>query len=258
MADPRAIRVLIADDERPARTKLRRFLEEAPGIDAIYEAWDGDTALLVLRDAEPDIAFLDIQMPGRSGLDVLASLPAERLPHVVFVTAYDEHAVRAFEIGAVDYLLKPFDRERFGRALHRAREAATGKGAAQDLHRLLTLLRESGVETEAPAERLLVDDGDRRTLIPVARVDRLEAERNYVRIHAGGASHRVRGTLGEYESRLDPRRFARVGRGTIVNLDRVSHLEPAGHGDYLMILADGSRVRLSRRYASQVESRLGA
>jgi two-component system LytT family response regulator len=258
MADPGGFRVLIADDERPARSKLRRFLEQESGIATIYEAWDGETTLMVLRDAEPDIAFLDIQMPGRTGLEVLASLPAERLPHVVFVTAYDEHAVRAFDIGAVDYLLKPFDRERFGRAFRRARDAASDKSATQDLHRLVALLRDSGIDSVTPAERLLVDAGDKRVLIPANRVDRLEAERNYVRIHAGGAVHRVRGTLGEFESRLDPRRFARVGRGTIVNLDRVSHLEPAGRGDYLMILADGSRVRLSRRYASRVEQRLGA
>jgi two-component system LytT family response regulator len=257
MTDAGKLRVLIADDERPARAKLRRFLEEEGDIGPIHEAWDGETALSVIRDAEPDLVFLDIQMPGRSGLEVLESLPPDRVPYVVFVTAYDEHAVQAFEVGAADYLLKPFDRDRFARALTRAREATTSRAAGQDLRRLLALLRESGAEPSGPAERIMVEEGGKLLLIPAASIDRLEADRNYVQIHSGGTVRRARGTLADYEMRLDPRRFARVGRGTIVNLDQVKHLEPAGHGDYLMALADGSRVRVSRRYYGRVQARLG-
>lgn len=260
MTERLALRVLVADDEKPARAKVRRFLDADPDVAVVHEAWDGGTALSVIRDEEPDLVLLDIEMPGGSGLDVLASLPPDAAPHVVFITAFDEHAVRAFELAAVDYLLKPFDAARFARALARAKQAIASDRRGSELTRLASLLRDVQPAAERDAarlDRLLVDDGPRKVLVQLDEVDRLEADRNYVRVYAGGHSRRVRGTLADLESRLDPNRFARVGRGTIVNLERVTVIEPVGHGDYLLLLRDGSRVRLSRRFTAAVEARLG-
>jgi two-component system LytT family response regulator len=253
VAESAALSVLIADDERPARAKVRRFLERDADVGVIFEARDGAQALSVIRDQEPDVAFLDIQMPGLTGIDVAGALPADRMPHIVFVTAFHEFAVRAFELAAVDYLLKPFDAERFARALGRAKGAARVRSQEDDLQRVRRLLAEWRPEQRESLDRLAVEDGERTLLVSMADVDRLEAERNYVRLHSRGASYRVRATITELERRLDPQRFARVSRGTIVNLDRVAELLPAGHGDFEVRMRTGERLRLSRRYRDRLD-----
>ncbi len=261
MSGPLTLRVLVADDEAPARAKVRRFLDRDPDVAIVYEARDGAATLSVIRDEAPDLVLLDIEMPGMTGLEVVAALPPEAAPHVVFVTAYDAYAVRAFELSAVDYLLKPFDAQRFAVAMTRAKRALASSRRQEDMARLVALLRERA-ETPAGAsasypDRLPVEDGDRTVLVRCADIDRFEADDGGVRVHAGGQTRRVRFTLAELEQRLDPARFARVGRGTIVNVDRVHAFEAVGHGDYVLIMRDHGRVRLSRRYVANVAARLG-
>ncbi len=259
MSEPLRLRVLIADDEPPARAKVRRFLSDDADVAVIHEAWDGPTALSVIRDEAPELVFLDIQMPGMTGLELLGGLSPEAAPHVVFITAYDAFAVQAFELAAVDYLLKPFDSTRFARALRRAKDAIAAGRNEEETRRLRRAIAELGGTAAAPLDRLIVERAegtDERTVLRLADVDRMEAERNYVRLHSGRSSWRVRVTLAELEERLDPALFARVGRGTILNVERITRLEPAGHGDYTVILKDGARARLSRRYADRLQGRL--
>lgn len=252
-----ALRVLIADDEAPARAKLRRFLERDPDVAEIHEASDGNVALTVITDASPDVVLLDIEMPGRSGLDVLAALPAGAAPHVVFVTAYDAYAVRAFELAAVDYLLKPFDGARLTQAMARAKRALGAERRQEDLAGLVAMLRRETAEARELPDRIAVDDGDRRVLVRAADITRVEADGEHVRVFVGTESRRVRSTLAQLERRLDPLRFTRVGRGTIVNVTHVHAWESAGHGDYVLTLRDGNRVRLSRRYVEHAAAPLG-
>jgi two-component system LytT family response regulator len=245
--------VLVVDDERPARRKVRRLLEADPDIGAIHEAPDGETAIRLVREERPDLVFLDIQMPGLDGLSVVETLGPEAMPHVVFVTAYDAHAVQAFDLHAVDYLLKPFDPPRFGRALARAKQALASDRSSDDAALLGRLLAQAREDRGAPLDRLLVEAGEKTLLLSLADVDRLESERNYVLLHVGAVTYRVRAVLADLEGRLDGRRFARVSRGTIVNLDRVASLESIGHGDYQIRMKAGGTVRLSRRYLDRVD-----
>jgi len=248
MTDGSPLRVLIADDERPARSKLRRFLEEAEGIGTILEAWDGPAALLVIRDERPDLVFLDIQMPGLSGLEVLDLLPREVSPHVVFVTAYDAFAVEAFERAAVDYLLKPWDRPRLAAALERSRGAIRARAQLPELERLRRVVAELGVDGAAPVDRVLVEEGGRRVVVALADVEWIEADHNHVVLHGVERSWRLPRSLGAVEATLDRRRFRRVGRGSIVNLAAVTTVEGVGHGDQVAHLRSGATVRVSRRH----------
>ncbi len=255
-----ALRVLVADDEAPARAKVRRFLDRDPDVAVVFEARDGTATLSVIRHEAPDLVLLDIEMPGMSGLDVVSALPVETAPHVVFLTAYDTYAVRAFELAAVDYLLKPFDAERFAVAMTRAKRALHTAHQQENMSRLLTLLAapaDKPIEAGRYLDRLPVADGDHTVLVRVSDIERLEAADGAVQIHAGGQTRRARFTLAELEQRLDPARFARVGRGMIVNVDRVHAFEAVGHGDYVLIMRDKGRVRLSRRYVPSVSARLG-
>lgn len=243
--------VLVADDERPARQKIRRFLADYPDVGPVFEAADGPAALALIREVQPDIVFLDVQMPGLTGAEVVRSLPADSTPHVVFVTAFDRYAVEAFDLSAVDYLLKPFDRERFHRALGRARALVTEAVRRDDLERALRLVSTHRPE---PVDRLLVDDGGRTTIVALADVEIFEAARNYVRLVVPPHSWRLRDTLQSLETRLDPRRFARISRSTIVNLDRVCELRPVGHGDCEILMKSGARARLSRRFRDRLDA----
>ena len=248
------LRVLVVDDERPARRKIRMLLEASVGIDAIYEAPDGNSALAVVHAQRPDLMFIDVRMPGMDGLAVVESLDADTAPHVVFVTAFDEHALRAFDLHAVDYLLKPFDPHRFGVALERARQAVVNRDAraeVADLRRALVTVR---ADVGAPLDRLLVEDGHRMVLIRLVDVERIESDRNYVVLHSAGRTFRARTTMAALETRIDARRFARVSRGTIVNLDHVASLDAAGHGDFDVRLRSHAVVRLSRRYRDRLDS----
>lgn len=247
-----SIRVVIVDDEAPARNKVKRLLRPHTDLEVVGEATTGTEALQRVRDTGPDLLLLDVQMPPPDGLGVIRALQEARarVPHVVFLTAYDAYAVHAFEVHAVDYLLKPFDAARFNRAMERARAAIQAESPDTDerLARMLDALR----SPEPYLDRLLVRQGQKSLLLRTADVDWVEAAQNYVVLHAGGASHMVRGTLRELEARLDPRRFIRIHRSRMVNLDRVKELHPWSHGDYQVVLVDGTQLMLSRRYRDRL------
>jgi two-component system, LytTR family, response regulator len=247
------LKVLIVDDERPARAKVRRFVSADPDVGRIFEAPDGVRAVDVIREETPDLVFLDVQMPGLDGFGVVEALGADALPHLVFVTAFDDYAVRAFDVHAVDYVMKPFDAERLGRALTRAKAAIASRKDGADAARVERLLTDLRRERPERLERLLVQGVERSVLLPVSRVDRLESARNYVVLHAGRESFRVRSTLDRLEQRLDPRRFVRVSRSAMVNVERVAELKPWSHGDWIVVLADGAKLRLSRSFRDRLE-----
>lgn len=247
------LKVLIVDDERPARTKVRRFVSADPDVVQIFEAPDGVRAVDVIREESPDLVFLDVQMPGLDGFGVVEALGADALPHVVFVTAFDDYAVRAFDVHAVDYVMKPFDAERLGRALARAKAAIASHKNGEDAARVERLLTDLRRERPERLERLLVQGADRSMLLPLSRVDRLESSRNYVVLHAGRESFRVRSTLDRLEQRLDPRRFVRVSRSAMVNVERVAELKPWSHGDWIVVLTDGAKLRLSRTFRDRLD-----
>jgi two-component system LytT family response regulator len=253
------VRVLIADDEPPARARLRRLLDADPEISVAGEAASGTEATEMIERLRPDLVFLDIQMPGADGFGVLQAIDPAALPHVVFVTAFDEYALRAFEVHAVDYLLKPYDADRFRTALRRAKERVRARPPAGDDgldERIRRVLAEA---RPAPAylERVLVRTGARAVFLRTDDVDWLEAEENYVRLHAGHESYLVRGTLAGLEERLDPARFIRVHRSHMVNLASIRELHPWSHGDWMIVLRDGRELMLSRRYRDRIPELAG-
>jgi two-component system LytT family response regulator len=265
------VRVVIVDDEPLARRTLRVLLEPEKGVEIVAEAANGAEALDAIAATSPDLVFLDVQMPEMDGFEVLNALGPERTPAVVFVTAFDEHAVRAFDAEAADYLLKPFDDERFARALARAR-ARIGDVRVRDLaSRLARMLSPASASpspvpaTASPApaaapyaERIVVKKNSRVTLLDVQTVDWIEAADYVVRIHAGGAVHVLREPIAELEGRLDPRRFFRIHRSTIVNLASVKEMQPLFHGEYVVIMRDGTELRLSRSRRERLQQLLGA
>jgi two-component system, LytTR family, response regulator len=253
--EDQALTVLVVDDERPARRKLLRLLQAAPGIEKVYEASSGRLALGVLEEFEPDVLFLDVQMPGMDGFQVLEALGADRAPHVVFVTAYDEHAVRAFEVEAVDYLLKPFDEARFRRALERARSAVASRRTgtkARDLDRVLAAFR-GALSGEGPQRLLVTSRPGRKVLLPVESILRIEADRNDAVFHAEGREYRLRTTLTALEDKLDPHRFLRISRSEIVNRPGGAAGAPLPPGDFRVHLDNGNVRRMSRRYRDGME-----
>ena len=251
------LRVLVVDDEAPARAKVKRLLAEDARFQLAGEASDGHEALSLVEAMRPDLLVLDIQMPGLTGFEVLEALGPEACPKVVFSTAYDAFALKAFDAHAVDYLLKPYDAERFGKALDKAH--AQLAGARSDAERLEALL--SGVararSAERPLERLVVKVGEAWVPLRLDTVLRLSAEDKYVRLHTQTGEHLVRQSLRVLEGRLDPARFVRVHRGDIVNLDAVARLEPWTHGDGILVLKDGGTVVLSRTYRQAFVERWG-
>jgi two-component system, LytTR family, response regulator len=252
MKAPAAVaRVLIVDDEAPARRKLARFLGDDARFVVAGEAEDGAQAVEQIVALEPDLIFLDIQMPGLDGFEVLAALPRESLPHVVFTTAFAEFALKAFEVRAVDYLLKPFDQERFQAACETYWER---RGEPSQLARLIESLRAS----PGPLERLLVRQRERLVIVRLRDVTHVSAEEHYVRLHVSGGSHLHRMALSDLAARLDRARFIRVQRSEIVNVDHIASLEPAGHGDAVVHLRDGTEVVASRHYRREWGRRLGA
>jgi two-component system, LytTR family, response regulator len=231
------IRVLIADDEPPARRKVRRFLQDDPEIGEIEEAGSGaETAASIQRFA-PDLVFLDVQMPDMDGFAVLEALPGARDFHVVFLTAHQQHALRAFEAEALDYLLKPVDPERFERVLERAKEQ-------------VALRLEQRPKSAPPRflKRILVEKNGREIFLPVERLDWAEADRNYVCLHAAGETYTTRGTLENLARQLDPDQFARISRSELVNLDHVKEMQPWFHGERRMVLKDGRELTWTRRF----------
>jgi two-component system LytT family response regulator len=249
------VRALIVDDERPARHRVRRLLTLDPDLDVIGECATGDEAIEALQTARPDLLFIDIQMPGSDGFAVLRTIPQEDMPVVVFVTAYDSYALRAFEAQAFDYLLKPFDRKRFTEVLKRAKQQVELKRQGAVNTRLLTLLE--GIDQKRfESDRIAIRSGGSVTLLRTASIDWVEAADNYVNVHCGGETHIVRETMQSFEQRLDPARFVRIHRSTIVNLDRVTQIQPWLRGDYQVVLQDGSKLALSRSRKDKVRSLL--
>ena len=241
------IRTLIIDDEPLARDRVRRFLRDEADIELIGECGNGTEAVAAIKEHRPDLVFLDIQMPEKDGFDVIRSLGGKNLPVVVFVTAYDQYALQAFDVHALDYLLKPFNRDRIHRAVARAREQIERKRIGSLDERLTSLLADLKQEKKY-LERLVVKSVGRVFFVKVDEIDWIEAAGNYVKLHAGRESHMVRETMNGIESKLDPDRFLRIHRSTVVNIDRIKELHPMFSGDYAVILRDGTELALSRNY----------
>ncbi|HEX7829571.1 MAG TPA: LytTR family DNA-binding domain-containing protein [Thermoanaerobaculia bacterium] len=241
------IRVLIVDDEPIARRGIRQHLRGETDLEVIGESGDGAAAIEAITELAPDLVFLDIQMPEVGGFDVVDAIGVARMPAVVFVTAYDEHALRAFDVHAVDYVLKPIDRHRFRTAVERARRRLAHAPEQLD-RRIAAALGELGRPAHDYAKRLAIKGDGRVILVDVDQVDRLEAAGNYVEVHTGARHHLVRETMASLEARLDPARFVRISRSSIVNADRVRELQPMFNGDFVVVLRDGTKVAGSRRY----------
>lgn len=235
---------LIVDDEPLARERIRRLLEEDGDCEILAECGNGPEALAAIGRQRPDVLLLDIQMPEMNGFELLAQLTLP-LPVVIFVTAFDTHAVQAFEAQALDYLLKPFKPARLRAAIARAREQLA-RPPSDDLNRRLLALLESRETAGAHVSRIAVRDRQRVHFVKTADIDWIEASGNYVVLHAGKESHLVRETLGAFEHQLAPRQFVRISRSTIVQLDRVQHIEPSFNNEHLVVLTDGTRLPMTR------------
>jgi two-component system, LytTR family, response regulator len=239
-----SMRVLIVDDEPLARQRIRLFLRDEPDVEIAGECVNGADAIRQIEEQKPDLVFLDVQMPEGGGFDVLRALPAERWPLVIFVTAYNQHALEAFDVHALDYLLKPFKLVRFRQALQRARqhlEAHDAKGQNERFREWL-LAQE---ETAYPS-RLTVKSGEQTAFVEVKEVDCIEAAGNYAILHTGAKTHILRDTLANLEARLSPKRFLRVSRSAIVNLERVKAVQPAARGEHVVLLKSGKEFTLTR------------
>ena len=250
------IRAVIGDDEPIARRRVRGLLREAEGIEVVAECANGKEAIEVLSESTPDLLFLDIQMPEVDGFDVLRAIGASRIPAVIFVTAYDQFALRAFEAHALDYLLKPYDDERFEAALERARERIR-QHKGDDLDRRLRLLLEEVRGHQGYLQRLVVPVGHRSIFIKTDEIDWIEADRNYIRLHVGSQAHLLRENLSRIESALDPTKFCRIHRSTIVKIDRIRSVESLFRGGYLVLLHDGTKLTSGRSYRAKVHALLG-
>jgi two-component system LytT family response regulator len=250
------IRTLIVDDEPLGRERIRSLLGHDPDIEVVGECGDGRQAIAAIEDLQPDLLFLDVQMPEIDGFAVLEAIRPERMPSVVFVTAYDRYAVKAFEVHALDYLLKSFDRERFQAAVGRAKDRVRRAREGQVTDRIAGLL-ESLQERQKFLTRILVRSSARIIFLPVDELDWAEAADNYVRLHAGKDAHLVRETLQAFARRLDPATFLRIHRSTLVNVNRIRELRPLFHGDYAVRLKDGTELTLSRRFRASLSEPLG-
>jgi two-component system, LytTR family, response regulator len=244
------IRTLIVDDEPLARTRLRSLLEREPDVTVVGECGDGRRAVALVDELEPDLLFLDVQMPVLDGFGVLEALDPDRMPAVIFVTAYDRYAIRAFDVHALDYLLKPFDRDRFQRALARARSQIAANEKAQ-------VLPHYGPSQRRPLQRLVIKSLERVFFLRLEEIDWIEAAGNYVKLHVGAETYLRRETMTALEDRLNTDQFVRVHRSTIVNLDRIQELQAWFHGDYKVILHDGTQLTLSRGYREKLQEQLG-
>jgi two-component system LytT family response regulator len=251
-----SIRALIVDDEPLARQRVARLLQDESDVEIVGECADGGEAVAVIRDKKPDLVFLDVQMPVLDGFGVLEALSPEEMPAIIFVTAYDRYALRAFEYNALDYLLKPFDRDRFRKALDRARAQLGRPTPREDAQQIVGAIEEFKSEGKA-LERLVVKSAGRVFFLRVEEIDWIEAAGNYVKLHVGKETHLLRDTMSSLEGRLDPRRFLRIHRSTMVNIERIQELQPLFHGDYVVILRDGTQLNLSRGYRPRLQEVFG-
>lgn len=261
---PEKIKTLIVDDEPLARRNLRLLLERDPQIEIIGECRNGKEAVKAIESSHPDLIFLDIQMPEMDGFDVLDHVGAENVQAVVFVTAFDQYALKAFEVHALDYLLKPYDDFRFTQALQRAKSQIETREISKVSKRLLALLEERENQKILPPSRkpyltrLMVKLASRVVLLKVEDIDWIEADGNYAKLHVGKKAHLLREKMHDLESQLDPQRFVRIHRSIIVNLERIKELHPHFNGDYVVVLEDGRQLKLSRSRREQLESRLNS
>lgn len=249
-------RVLIVDDERPSRARARELLEAEPGVEVVGECDGGEEAVRAIRGLAPDLVFLDVPMPVRSGFAALREIGSDGMPAVVFMTAYDRRALRAFEEHAFDYVLKPFDTERFRDTLRRVRAQLPYPAVGAYRQRLLWLLEDLTPRARR-LDRLVIRSGGRVSFLKAEEIDWIGAEGNYVRIHAGKQSPLVRDTMNEVEARLDPSRFVRIHKSTIVNADRIKEIQPLFNGTHSVLLLDGTRLTWSRGYREQLRALTG-
>jgi two-component system, LytTR family, response regulator len=248
------LRTLIVDDEPLAREKIRAFLEEYREFEVIGECQDGEHAGIAILARRPDVVFLDVEIPGQNGIELLNSLPPNSQPYIVVVTAFDRYAVRAFEIEAVDYLLKPFDKIRFAQTVKRLCQASAFSHL--DGGPVSNAAFPKSHDEVRGSERVLIKSGSRIIVVRGRSIEWIEAQGDYVLVHAQKSSHLVRETMTTMEARLDPTRFARIHRSAIVNLDFIRELHPLWGGDYRVILQDGTQLTLSRNYRSVLRERL--
>lgn len=243
-----ALHVLIVDDEAPGRQRLRELLARDQTIASVCEAANGEAAVEHIRAQRPHLVFLDVQMPTLDGLQVVENIGVQQMPLTVFVTAYDRHAISAFDANAVDYLLKPFSDERFEAAMAKVRSRAS-TASTQNLQLLM--------DTRKPLERLVVRQGEAARLLCCADIDWIEAAGVYVNLHTRERQWLHRAPLSQLEAQLDPGRFVRIHRSTIVNLERIERLEGLSHGEFEVVLKNGKRLKLSRSFRPLLEARLG-
>ena len=246
------IRTVIVDDEPLARRGIRALLDEEKDFEIISECRDGREAVVVIEEQEPDLVFLDVQMPELGGFDVVAAIGVQRMPAVIFVTAYDKYALRAFEVHALDYLLKPLDGDRFSSALQRARLQIERK-SVHDLSRRLQNLLDDLKPAQKYTERLVIKSAGRIFFLDVAEIIWIEAADNYVRLHAGRESHLLRETMSSLEKRLDPDQFVRIHRSRIINIRQLKQLQPLFRGEYDIMLRDGTRLESGRGYRDRLQ-----
>jgi two-component system LytT family response regulator len=246
-----AYKVLIIDDEALARRRLQLMLSKTPALEVIGECANGEEAVAAILNSSPDLIFLDVQMPEMDGFEVLEAISRESMPAVIFVTAYDRYALKAFEVHAVDYLLKPFSRDRLEQALSRA-VAALENRVTKDLNRSILALLDKLKEDNPYAKRLLVKVHGRVHLLPVSDIEWIEADNYYARIHLGQDSFLIRESLNHLQKRLDPRQFLRIHRSSIINVRYIKELQSWFHGEYLAILKNGTKLHISRNFQKDV------
>jgi len=249
-----SIRALVVDDEPLARRAIRRFLGKHTGVVVIGECGDGESAVRAIRGKKPDLVFLDIQMPEMDGFQVLSEIGATEMPATIFVTAYDRYALRAFDANAVDYLLKPVGKERFERALTRAKRRVAGELKPDEVHRILSSLERLAAQTYP--DRLAIPKSGRVLFVATKDIDWIEAEGNCVRLHFGNREHELRQTLTELEEKLRPTDFLRIHRSTIVNIERIKEVQAWFHGHHRVLLENGTELRMSR-YQREMARKLG-
>ena len=252
----RPIRALIVDDEALARRFIRRMLKDDRDFEIIGECNNGKETVAMIREQNPDVVFLDVQMPEMNGLAVLESIGIERLPEIIFTTAYEQYAVRAFEFHALDYLLKPFDQARFKDAIKYAKERFRSD-RRDDGRKQISALLENIKNKPRYLERLVIKAGGRITFLPSNEINWIEADDKYVHLHTTKARPMVRQTLSAMEEQLDPSKFRRVHRSTIVNIERIAELQPLFSGEYSILLHDGTKLTLSRNYKDKLFDLLG-
>jgi len=250
------IRTLVVDDEPIARARVLRLLSEEPDIDVVGECGDGPQAVTAITQTSPDLIFLDVQLPEMDGFEVAQTLQPDRMPAVVFVTAFDQYALRAFECHALDYLLKPFSAQRFKAALTHARQQLAQRQATTIGRQLLDILPDMR-QREQVVDRLVIKSSGRVYFVRIADIDWCEAAGNYVSLHVGTQTHLIRETMSRLEAQLDARQFVRIHRSTIVNLDRIQELRSSFNGEHVLSLRDGTRLTLSRGYRDGLQARLG-